>query len=348
MMVTKGEHVSKLVLVGISLMVTIGWVLSVPVLTSASTLEIAALSLYIFKFVGSLDVYAGAVSELRSALFEYTTLNDFVNQRSGVADVPNAVELTNKPNPEIEFKNVSFSYQGKVILDDISFKVQGGHILGLVGSSGCGKSTILRLLMRFYKQSSGTITVDGHDISKVTGSSLRRLFSVVTQDPQMFNSSIRDNIEYGRVGATEDAILNAATLAELSFDQAKDFTLDKVCGEKGAKISGGQRQRVALARAMLKNGTIYLLDEPTTGLDGLVAKQLQLTLDKLASHATTITVTHHLEDLRKADQILYLENGKITERGTYEELCGAGGVFYRQIQARSARDTDAPDSAVIA
>lgn len=190
----------------------------------------------------------------------------------------------------------------------------------------------MRLLMRFYRQSSGTITINGHDITQVTGESLRRLFSVVTQDSQLFNSSIRDNIEYGKQGAKDAEIEKAAALAELKF--AEDFQLDKNAGEKGAKLSGGQQQRVAIARAMLKNGTIYLLDEPTTGLDGIVAKQLQATLDKLASNATTLMVTHHLEDLRKAHQILYLDGGRIVERGTYDDLVAAKGVFYKQTQAR--------------
>ena len=198
-----------------------------------------------------------------------------------------------------------------------------------------GKSTILRLLLRFYRQSSGTITVDGHDITKVTGESLRRLFSVVTQDAQLFNASIRDNIAYGNMGSGDAEILAAAKLAELDLDSGDgDLSLDKICGEKGAKLSGGQQQRVSLARAMLKNGTIYLLDEPTTGLDGVVAKQLQVTLDKLSTNATSICITHHLEDLRAAHHIIYLDSGKIVERGTYEELMAADGVFATQVAAR--------------
>jgi len=295
-------------------------------------IELAALALYIFMFVGGLNEYAVAIAELRAAVIEYGVLNEFVKRRSGVVDVPCAPTLAITHNPEIEFKNVTFSYGGRVILDDVSFKVKGGQTLGLVGSSGCGKSTILRLLLRFYRQSSGTITINGTNIHEVTGRSLRRLFSVVTQDSQLFNSSIRDNIEYGRVGAPVDDILVAAKQAELKFDE--DLNLEKVCGEKGAKLSGGQQQRVSLARAMLKNGTIYLLDEPTTGLDGVVAKSLQATLDRLCEHATTIMITHHLADLRKAHQILYLDKGKIVERGTYDELSELKGAFFNQIEAR--------------
>ena len=234
-----------------------------------------------------------------------------------------------------------------MILDDVSFKVEGGDTLGLVGSSGCGKSTVLRLLLRFYRQSSGTIRVDGQDIKDVTAASLRALFSVVTQDAQLFNGSVRENIAYGKMGSADEAILHAAKLAELTVEagaadeaaaaeqaSAQSITLDHQCGEKGAKLSGGQQQRVSLARAMLKNGTIYLLDEPTTGLDGVVAKQLQKTLDELSCNATTICITHHLEDLKKAHQILYLDQGKIVERGTFDALMEAKGEFFTQVNAR--------------
>ena len=169
----------------------------------------------------------------------------------------------------------------------------------------------------------------------MTSSSLRRLFSVVTQEADLFNATVRENIAYGKQGSTDESIVRAAALAELSIGKpGDDVTLDKVCGEKGAKLSGGQQQRVALARAMLKNGTIYLLDEPTTGLDGVVAKQLQKTLDTLSTHATTICVTHHLGDLRKANQIIYLEKGKIVQRGTFDELVASDGIFANQVKAR--------------
>jgi len=338
--VTTGAHVSKAVLTSISLIITGGFVALLSLVVDGLTgFEMGALVLYYFMFVSRLDEYALAVTELRTGLLEYQVLNQFISKRSGIVDVPGAVELDrNEKNPTIEFKNVSFSYNQKVILDDVSFRVEGGQTLGLVGSSGCGKSTILRLLLRFYRQSSGTILINGHDITQVTGRSLRQLFSVVTQDSQLFNASIRDNIAYGKLGSSDDEVVHAAKLAELTLseesDDQNDLTLDKVIGEKGAKLSGGQQQRVAIARAMLKNGPIYLLDEPTTGLDSLVAKQLQATLDGLCTHSTTITITHHLDDLKKASQILYLQDGKIIERGTYANLLEKRGVFYSQVQAR--------------
>jgi len=261
-----------------------------------------------------------------------------LDKLSEVVDVEDAEELPLIERPSIEFKNVSFSYDGKEILDNVSFKIEGGQTLGLVGPSGCGKSTIMRLLMRFYKASSGTILVDGRDITQVKGASLRSMFSVVTQDAQLFNGNIRDNISYGRPDSTDDQIRKAAELAELKFgDGVECISLDKEIGEGGAKLSGGQQQRVALARAMLKNGTIYLLDEPTTGLDGLVAEQLQQTLDKVSSNATTVCITHHLLDLQSADHILYLDGGHIIEEGNFEDLMSQEGKFFEQVEARNTK-----------
>lgn len=334
--VSGGEHKEGMMLNGISLVVTTAFVFIVLGSDTVTGIEMLALVVYFSTFSFKLIEYATAVSNLRTAVFEYQAFDDFLTTLSSVADIEDATELTWTPNPTIEFTNVSFSYGDKLILDDVSFKVDGGDTLGLVGSSGCGKSTVLRLLMRFYRHTSGTITVDGHDVNTVTAASLRRLFSVVTQDAQIFNQTIRDNIAYGKMGSSDDEIIQAASRAELGVTaQGTGITLDTVCGEKGAKISGGQQQRVALARAMLKNGSIYLLDEPTTGLDRVVAQQLQGTLDTLSTNATTIMITHHLKDLSKANQIIYLDQGKIVERGSYADLVAAGGPFAKQVEANS-------------
>jgi len=298
-------------------------------------------SLELFNLIGYFGLFsfqlaelANGIANLRTALVEYQSFDDYLHRLSEVADAPDAEELPpDNPTPSIEFQNVSFSYGGRVILDDVSFKVEGGHTLGLVGSSGCGKSTIMRLLLRFYRPSAGTILVDGRDIQSVTGASLRRIFSIVTQDAALFSDSIRNNIAYAKMGASDEELLGAAKLAELNLHDG-DLSLDKECGEKGAKLSGGQQQRVALARAMLKNGTIYLLDEPTTGLDGVVSKQIQKTLDALSERVTTVCITHHLDDLKQAQQILYLDKGTIIERGTFESLMADEGEFYRQVEAR--------------
>lgn len=228
-----------------------------------------------------------------------------------------------------------------------------------MGSSGCGKSTILRLLLRFYKPSGGRILVNGKDIAFVTRDSLRKLFSVVAQDAQLFNGTLRENIAYGKLGSSDEHIIAVAQKAGLQIgggmaplptpspsssdgEGAKEgadgdqkvLALSKDCGERGAKLSGGQQQRVSLARALLKDGCVFLLDEPTTGLDGVVAKRLAATMDELSKTRTTICISHHLEDFRGSDLILYLDGGRIVEEGDYEELMGLKGRFWEQVEAR--------------
>ena len=344
-------------------------------------LELAGLMFYYVTFCGvTLDSYATGISTLRAAVEEYQVFGEFLGRISEVQDKPDAKALTRcesaedtqtqtqtQKAPSIEFRNVSFSYGDKRILDNVSFNVGGGgKSLGLVGSSGCGKSTVIRLLLRFYKPDSGQILVDGQDISAVTGDSLRELFSVVSQDAQLFNATIRENIAYGKAGVSDGEILEAARRAGLVLrehgddsragdtnnlgdsagnpeegDSENDLYLDKECGERGAKLSGGQQQRLSLARAILKNGCVFLLDEPTTGLDGVVARRLQDTLDEICKDggATTLMITHHLEDLKNSDEILYLEGGRVAESGTYQELttgevAQAGGKFAEQVRAR--------------
>ena len=280
-----------------------------------------------------MDTYATDVSTLRTAVFEYSKFEEFLNRKSGIIDAKDAGEAPTAEKPTIEFRNVSFSYGGRQILDDVSFVVKSGETLGLVGSSGCGKSTCLKLLLRFYSPDSGQILINGVDIATVTGASLRKLFSVVSQSAQLTNGTIRDEIAYGRRDATDEDIREAAGLAELDISHP-DLQLDKSVGEGGGRLSGGQQQRVNLARAMLKRGTIYLLDEPTTGLDNAVARSLQKTLDKLAENATTICITHHLGDLKTSDDVIYLDAGHIVEYGSFEELMKAKGTFYQQVNAR--------------
>lgn len=328
------EHKEGAQLTFLSLATTLAFLALLPAAApDAEGVELAALALYFFIYIGGLDAYGQGVSNLRSAVFEYRQLKAFTDAKSAVADGPRADEMVRAPRPAVEFRNVTFDYGGRKILDDVSFTCGKGETLGIVGASGCGKSTVLRLLLRFYGPSAGAIYVDGKDIAEdVTGASLRSLFSVVTQDAQIFNGTVRENVAYAKAGADDAAVLAACARAGLTFDD--DFTLDKDCGERGGKLSGGQQQRVSLARAILKSGSLFLLDEPTTGLDNAVAKALQATLEELSADATTITITHHLEDLENAHKILYLDAGKIVERGTYAELMAAKGAFHDQVHAR--------------
>jgi len=330
------EEIPLLIFMGLThLLVSI----LIPVSVDGNLVQQMGITIYIIAiYLAELQEFANAIGGIRSGVADYKVVRDFLGRKNPVGDRPGAVEVAPTSSPEIEFKNVVFSYGERVILDDVSFKIAAGTRLGVVGSSGCGKSTIMKLLLRFYEPTSGKIYVNGQDIYSLTAESLRGLFSVVTQDAQLFRDSIRENIGYGKMGSSDDEILHAAKLAELELAEEgtaeADMYLGKDCGEKGAHLSGGQQQRVALARAMLKNGLCYLLDEPTTGLDGVVARQLQDTFDELTKASSTIMITHHLEDLKNADQIIYLDQGKVIEHGTFDGLMAAKGEFYTQLEAR--------------
>ncbi|MGO4912138.1 ABC transporter ATP-binding protein [Leeuwenhoekiella sp. W20_SRS_FM14] len=230
----------------------------------------------------------------------------------------------------IVFENVSFAYEeNKEVLTGINFEAKSGEVVALVGSSGSGKSTIAGLAATFLNPQSGTITVDGQDISKVNLNSFRKHLGVVLQDEFLFEGSIRQNILFPRPNATEDelqAAVNAAYVNEFT-DRFEDG-LDTLIGERGVKLSGGQRQRIAIARAVLANPKILILDEATSNLDTESEALIQKSLATLTQGRTTFVIAHRLSTIRKADQILVIENGQIAERGTHDELIANLGRYY--------------------
>uniref|UniRef100_A0A8C8M7M9 ATP-binding cassette sub-family B member 6 n=1 Tax=Oncorhynchus tshawytscha TaxID=74940 RepID=A0A8C8M7M9_ONCTS len=240
---------------------------------------------------------------------------------------------------------------GKEILKDVSFTVQPGQTVALIGQSGCGKSTILRLLFRFYDVQGGCIRIDGQDISKVKQVSLRAHIGVVPQDTVLFNDNIRNNIRYGRISASDHEVEEAAIAADI-HEKIQTFPegYDTQVGERGLKLSGGEKQRVAIARTILKAPQIILLDEATSALDTQTERNIQASLTKVCSNRTTIVVAHRLSTIIGADQILVLSDGQIAERGRHDELLAKEGLYcdmwMKQQQAQdsdSASDTEAKD-----
>ncbi|ELS03713.1 ABC-type multidrug transport system, ATPase and permease component [Xenococcus sp. PCC 7305] len=226
----------------------------------------------------------------------------------------------------IEFRDVSFAYENQAnTLNNISFKAFPGQKIALVGASGGGKSTLVSLLLRLYDPLEGQVVIDGHNLREYTLDSLRRQISIVLQDSILFAASIRDNIAYGCVNATEEEILMAAQLAN-----AHDFILDlpdgydTVVGERGATLSGGQKQRIAIARAAIRKAPIVILDEPTVGLDNRSERIVTEALERLTYNSTTFLITHDLRTAKNADQIFYLEGGRILEQGTHKQLMNIG------------------------
>jgi subfamily B ATP-binding cassette protein MsbA len=233
-------------------------------------------------------------------------------------------------NGAINFEHVDFSYEpGKPVLDDVSFESQPGTVTALVGSSGSGKSTIIGLVAAFYKPTTGKVTVDGYDLSKVRLDSYRPALGVVLQDSFLFDGSIRENIAFSRPEATEEQILEACRIAHVDeFAERFKDKFDTIIGERGVKLSGGQRQRVSIARAVLADPKILILDEATSSLDSESEAYIQQGLKYLMQGRTTFVIAHRLSTIRQADQILVVESGKIVEHGKHAELLAMQGRYH--------------------
>ena len=230
---------------------------------------------------------------------------------------------------EIELKDVVFGYkQEKDVLQGISLKIHAGRTLAVVGHSGGGKSTLCQLIPRFYDVEKGSIFIDGIDIRDVTKSSLRKSIGIVQQDVFLFADTVYENIRYGRPDATYEEVVNAAKKAEIYDDiMQMENEFDTYVGERGTLLSGGQKQRISIARIFLKNPPILILDEATSALDSITEAHIQKAFEELAEGRTTLMIAHRLATIRSADQIVVIENGRIEEEGTQEELLEKDGIF---------------------
>lgn len=274
------------------------------------------------------QVYGGMQKSLAAA----DRLFDILDTKSEVKEKKDAIALTSVEG-RVEFKHVSFSYDGqRKALDDVNVMVAPGQIIALVGPSGAGKTTFANLLPRFYDVIAGAIYIDGHDVRDLTLKSLRENIGLVPQDTMLFNTTIRENIRYGRLDATEEEIVAAARAANvLEFTEFLPEGLDTLVGERGASLSGGQRQRVAIARAVLKNPSILILDEATSALDTESEKLVQEALDRLMQGRTAFVIAHRLSTIQNADSIFVLQGGKIVEQGSHEELLALENGLYHHL-----------------
>jgi ATP-binding cassette subfamily B protein len=257
---------------------------------------------------------------------------EFLDEKPSVEDKPWARPL-HEARGMVEFDSVRFGYPGvqkRPALDDVSLRVWPGQTLALVGASGSGKSTVAKLLLRFYDPDAGEIRLDGHDIRDLTLRSLRENVAVLLQETLVFDGSVRENIAYGKLEASEEEIVAAAKAADAhEFIEALPEGYDTVVGQKGRLLSGGQRQRIAIARAMIRDAPVLVLDEPTTGLDAASSRRVMAPLQRLMEGRTTIVISHNLLTVREATEILFLQHGRVAEWGTHQELLERDGAYAR-------------------
>ncbi|EDQ32461.1 ABC-type transport system involved in Fe-S cluster assembly, permease and ATPase component [Hoeflea phototrophica DFL-43] len=281
--------------------------------------------------------------EIRQGLADIEQMFELLDVEPEVKDAPGAKSLV-VGDGSIRFDNVNFSYDpARPILKGISFEVPAGKTIAIVGPSGAGKSTISRLLYRFYDIQSGAISIDGQNVNDVTQKSLRAAIGMVPQDTVLFNDTIAYNIRYGRVGASEEEVTNAADLAQISgFIKTLPEGFNSMVGERGLKLSGGEKQRVAIARTILKAPPILILDEATSALDTATEQEIQAALDFVSKGRTTVVIAHRLSTVVSADEIIVLKDGVIAERGRHSELLEHKGLYAsmwdRQREATEAEE----------
>ncbi len=322
-----------------------GWLVAQGELSAA---DMATFALYISLFCTPIETLVNSTEMYQKAIAGFRRMDEVLRTEPDVADAPGAPDLAVGPGA-IEYRGVCFSYpdveldengeaRERPVIDDLNLTVRPGQTLALVGPSGGGKSTTCSLLPRFYDVASGSITIDGQDVRDVTQSSLRRAIGLVQQDVYLFDGTIGENIAYGKPGATAEEVAEAARRANIAdFIESLPDGYDTEVGERGTRLSGGQKQRIAIARVFLKNPPILIFDEATSALDNESERVVQESLSELARGRTTIVIAHRLSTIKGADEIATVEDGRVVERGTHEELLAAGGTYARYYRMQFAQ-----------
>ncbi|WP_254829585.1 ABC transporter ATP-binding protein [Haloglomus salinum] len=298
------------------------------------------------RFIWPMAQFGQIINMYQRAYASAARIFGLMDEPSRIAENPDADDLV-VADGDVTYEDVTFGYDDEAIVEDISFEVGGGETLALVGPTGAGKSTVLKLLLRMYDVDDGRITIDGQDLRDVTITSLRERVGYVSQDTFLFYGTVAENISYGTFDAEEEEIVEAAKAAEAhEFITNLPDGYDTEVGERGVKLSGGQRQRLAIARAILKDPEILVLDEATSDVDTETEMLIQRSLDRLTEDRTTFAIAHRLSTIKDADQIVVLEDGRIVERGTHEDLIDDDGLYAHLWGVQAGEIDELPDEFV--
>ena len=290
--------------------------------------DLAMYALYIGIFISPIQILVELAEMMQKGLSGFKRFVAVMETEPEIVDAPDAVELKDVKG-HVTYEDVSFHYNDdEEVLSHVSFDIPAGRSVALVGPSGGGKTTICSLLPRFYDVTGGKVSIDGKDVSHVTLKSLRSMIGIVQQDVYLFCGTVKENIAYGKPGASMEEIMDAAKKANIhDFIMSLPDGYDTFVGERGTRLSGGQKQRISIARVFLKNPPILILDEATSALDNESERHIQVSLEHLSKDRTTITIAHRLSTIRNADEIIVISNEGIAERGTHRELMEKDGIY---------------------